>query len=143
MTFRFILRWSKYPPNMLISRNINSYNYRKEWYVKDCCFYELMLFKYGCNKICTNIHVFWIYFMGIYANIGFQTALIHRPHDGHLDFFLHVQKYSSPWLISLDLLEMCFYDFYLNCLEVPKFLIFTTLSQFKVFDCNFEENLTL
>ena len=24
--------------------------------------------------------------MGTYANIGFQSALIHRPHDGHLDF---------------------------------------------------------
>ena len=35
--------------------------------------------------------------MGMCANIGFQSALIHRPHDGHLDFFLHVQRYSSPW----------------------------------------------
>ena len=103
MTFRFILRWSNYPLKMVISRNITSYNYRKEWYVKDCCFYELILFKYGRNKICTNIHVFWIYFMGIYANIGFQSALIHRPHDGHLDFFLHVQKYSSPWVIPPNL----------------------------------------
>ena len=98
--------------------NTSPNSYRRELCVKDCCFYEKIVFECGKNSICNISFLYQCILNVFYWEIDLQSAFIHSPHDGHLDFSLHVQKIQQP-MSNLIWKQKCI-EYHLPYYEIPQ-----------------------